>query len=229
MKQGQVFLGILGFSLLALAVAVYFPAQKSDVPTLTQSLPWQIEVTDDGSIRVFDLVLEQSTINDAIHRFQESAEVSLFVSPENTQVIEVYFNNTRLAGLRAKLVLAVSIDKTQLAAIYDRGTRISTLGDGSRKVTLHPDDLLRVKQSKIASITYLPKTRLDTELLQARFGEPGRRIRETKTTTLHWLYPDLGLDIAQDQDGRTVLQYLPPTKFEQIIQPLLEQGKEELN
>lgn len=227
MKQGQTFFSILGISLLAVLAAIYFPADKKPTPVKTQTLPWQIETTTEGSIRVFDLLLEQSTVNDAIHRFKESAEVSLFVSPEGVRVIEVYFNNTSLAGLRAKLVLSVAINKDEVAAIYDRGTRISTLGDGSRKVTLHPDDLARIKQSAIASITYLPKTKLDTELLQARFGEPTRRIRETKNNTLHWLYPIQGLDIAQDEDGRTVIQYLPPRRFEEIIDPLTTQGKEE--
>ena len=227
MKQGRTFLGILGFSLLAVFIAIYFPGKQKDVAVQTQSLPWQIETTAEGSIRVFDLVLEQSTVDDAIHRFRENAEVSLFISPENNRLIEVYFNNTSLAGLRAKLVLSVSINEDEIDAIYDRGTRISTLGDGSRKVTLHPDDLVRIKQSAIAAITYLPKTKLDTELLKARFGEPTRRIRENKNKTLHWLYPAQGLDIAQDQDGRTVLQYLPPKAFDKLMQPLLEQGKEE--
>ncbi len=227
MKQGQIFLSILGFSLLALLVAIYFPANRSVTSAKSQSLPWQIEATSEGSIRVFGLLLEQSTVNDAIHRFNETAEVSLFVSPEGIRVIEVYFNNTSLAGLRAKLVLSVLLNENELDTIYDRGTRISTLGDGSRKVTLHPDDLVRIKASPIASITYLPKSKLDSELLQARFGEPARRIRETKNKSLHWLYPAQGLDIAQDQDGRTVLQYLPPRQFEKVIRPLLKQGKEE--
>ncbi len=227
MKQGQVFLSVLGASLLLLAIAIFFPSEQKKIPVQTQSLPWQIETTADGSIRVFGLQLEHSTVNDAIRRFNENAEVSLFVSPKNQRVIEVYFNNTRLAGLGAKIVLSVAVSKRQIEAIYERGTRISTLGDGSRKVTLHPDDLLRVKQSPIATITYLPKTKLDTNLLLARFGEPARRIREIKNKTLHWLYPAQGLDIAQDQHGRTVLQYLPPKTFEKVMQPLLEQGKEE--
>ena len=227
MKPGRIFISILGFSLLAIAIAIYFPLREKAPVRQPQSLPWQIETTADGHIRVFDLLLGKSTVNDAIRRFQENAEVSLFVSPEDRRVIEVYFNNTSLAGLRAKLVLSVLIPEDEMNAIYNRGIRISTLGDGSRKVTLHPDDLLRVKESAISSITYLPKTKLDTSLLQARFGEPARRIRETKNRTLHWLYPTQGLDIAQDEDGRTVLQYLSPKDFEKLVQPLLKQGKEE--
>jgi len=227
MKQGRIFLGVLASSLLLLALAIYFPSKQTAPPVQAQSLPWQIETTTDGSIRVFGLQLERSTVNDAIQRFGENAEVSMFVSPANKRVIEVYFNNTRLAGLNAKIVLSVAIKEPEINAIYNHGTRISTLGDGSHKVTLNYDDLLHVKQSPIAMITYLPKTKLNADLLLARFGEPARRIREIKTKTLHWLYPSLGLDIAQDQNGRTVIQYLPPKKFETVLQPLLEQGKEE--
>ncbi len=226
MKQGRIFLSVLGASLLLLAIAIYFPSRQKEISVQPQSLPWQIETTADGSIRVFGLLLGQSTVEDAIQRFNENAEVSMFVSTDNKRVVEVYFNNTRLADLRAKIVLSVAINEKKLEAIYNHGTRISTLGDGSRKVTLHPDDLLQVKQSPIAGITYLPKTKLDTDLLLARFGEPARRIRETKNETLHWLYPSRGLDIAQDKDGRTVIQYLPPKAFEKVMRPLLEQGKE---
>ncbi|HEB57348.1 MAG TPA: hypothetical protein ENI98_13820 [Gammaproteobacteria bacterium] len=227
MKQGQIFLSVLGISLLLLAIAIFFPSKQKDVVVQTQSLPWQIETTMDGSIRVFGLQLEHNTVNDAIRRFNENAEVSLFVSPENKRVIEVYFNNTRLAGLGAKIVLSVALSEGDIEPIYNRGTRISTLGDGSHKVTLSADDLQRVKQSPIAMITYLPKTKLNPDLLLARFGEPARRIREIKNGTLHWLYPAQGLDIAQDQSGRSVLQYLPPKAFEKVMQPLLKHGKEE--
>lgn len=225
MKQGRIFLSVLGASLLLLAIAIYFPSRQKEIPVQPQSLPWQIETTADGNIRVFGLLLGQSTVEDAIQRFNENAEVSMFVSPDEKRIVEVYFNNTRLAGLRAKIVLSVAINEKKLEAIYNHGARISTLGDGSRKVTLHPDDLLQIKQSPVAGITYLPKTKLDTDLLLARFGEPTQRIREIKNQTLHWLYPSRGLDIAQDKDGRTVIQYLPPKAFEKIMKPLLEEGK----
>ncbi len=228
MKQRHIFIGVLAASLLALALAMLFPAREHAPRREPQTLPWQIEPTADGSIRVFGLWLGKSTVGDAVNRFQEPPEVSLFESPDKARVVEVYFNSVTLAGLRARIVLSVDLDEQELAAIYARGVRISTLGDGSRKVSLHSDDLLRIEAAPIAGITYLPKAKLDEELLMARFGEPVRRIREKKNRTLHWLYPDLGLDIARDNDGRVVLQYLPPKQFGQrLLRPLLSAGKEE--
>lgn len=227
MKEGRVFLGVLGTSLLLLTIAIFFSSRQKETPVQPQSLPWQIETTTDGSIRIFGLLLGHSTVEDAIHRFNKKAEVSLFVSPENKRAVEVYFNNARLAGLNAKIVLSVAISKDEIETMYSHGTRISTLGDGSRKVTLSHDDLLRVKQSPIAMITYLPKIKLNNDLLLARFGKPARRIREIKNKTEHWLYPSLGLDVAQNKNGQTVLQYLPPKAFGKVVKPLLKQGKEE--
>ncbi|MCW9025644.1 MAG: hypothetical protein OQK73_13300 [Gammaproteobacteria bacterium] len=225
--ERKIFLNVLVISLLAVAIAIFFPAEQEEVTHRDQSLPWQITPTSNGSIKVFNLTLGQSTIADAVQRLNEVSEVSLFVSPQGKHVVEVYFNQTRLAGLRAKIVLTAAISDSDLQAMFNRGTRISTLGDGSRKVTLHPDDLERTKQSAISVITYLPKAKLDEELLRARFGEPTRRIQEKGRQTIHWLYPQQGLDIALDtEEGKAVFQYLPPLNFDQVINPLIEQGEE---
>ena len=52
-----------------------------------------------------------------------------------------------------------------------------------------------------------------------RFGEPLRRIQEAGGIS-HWLYPDKGLDIAINPDGKEVLQYINPADFSRIIEPL---------
>jgi len=226
--ERKIFLNVLIFSVLAVAIAVFFPGQQKQVPDRNQSLPWQISPTSEGSIKVFNLTLGQSTIADAIHRLNEVSELSMFVSPEDKHSVEVYFDQTSLAGLRAKIILTAAISEEDMKAMFNHGTRISTLGDGSRKVTLHPDDIERIKQSAIAVLTYLPKAKLDEELLLARFGEPDRRIREKNSTTLHWLYPSQGLDIALDTDkGKTVLQYLSPQDFDRVIRPLMAHGEEQ--
>ena len=220
--ERKIFLNILLFSLLAVAIAVFFPADRDEIANHQQSLPWQIEPTADGSITVFSLTLEKSPLIKAIQRWDEEAhEIRMFVSPEGKQVVELYFNQTRLAGLRAKIVLTVLLSEEDMQAMFNRGTRISTLGDGSRKVTLHPDDLLTVQQSPIKLITYLPKAKLDAALINSRFGEPAEKIAEKKGSTTHWLYPNKGLDIALDTEtGKTVFQYIAPRNFEQVMTPL---------
>ena len=94
-----------------------------------------------------------------------------------------------------------------------------------KKITLAPDDLARLRTLPIASLTYMPSVRLDEKTIARRFGQPGSRIREKKSGTLHWLYPQHGLDIALGRDDRPVLQYVPPGHFAELLQPLQDSGE----
>ena len=226
--ERKIFINVLVLSLLAVVIAIFFPSQKNEVPDRDQSLPWQISPTSEGSIKVFNLTLGKSTIADAITRFNEVSELSMFVSPQGKHAVEIFFNQTSLAGLRAKIILTAALSETEMKAMFSRGTRISTLGDGSRKVTLHPNDIEQIKYSAIAVLTYLPKAKLDNELLLTHFGEPNRRIGEKKSPIIHWLYPSQGLDIALNtEEGKAVFQYLSPRDFESVMTPLMKHGEEQ--
>ena len=139
--------------------------------------------------------------------------------------MEAYFDQVDLAGLTAKMVLSFDLPQDDLKDMYQRGLRISALGSGSHKVTLHPDDRERVRRAPISSITYLPRTHLDEALIVKRFGEPAQRILEPENNVVHFLYPRLGLDVAVSETEKEVLQYLPPEMFPRLMTPLLEQSE----
>lgn len=221
--------GILVVSIVVVAVSMLTPvpvdkeAHLPDRP-IAQFLPWQIEPTPQGSIRVFGLTLGKSTLQDAENLFHGGTEVSLFVSSEEVYKVEAYFDKVILGGFSAQLVMVMALTQEQLAAMFQRGTRVSNLGAGRKKVTLAGDDLKTVFATPIASIAYLTRTRLDDELLRKRFGEPAQRIREAKNNTTHWLYPELGLDVALHDEGRAVLQYVSPKEFSGLVAPLQVQA-----
>ena len=126
-------------------------------------------------------------------------------------------------GIDATLVATVDLDRETLQGMFDRGLRISTLGSGTRKVTLAPEDRQRVMNTAVSSLTYLPKVNLTEEQVRQRFGEPAREIDDPSTDAVHWLYPELGLDVAISPQEDEVLQYVPPARFEDVEAPLLEQ------
>jgi hypothetical protein len=72
----------------------------------------------------------------------------------------------------------------------------------------------------IRTISYLPKARLDNELIEQRFGAPALRLTEPKTDIVHWLYPERGLDIGREPGGNVVIQYVDPDDFNRVLQPL---------
>ncbi len=224
----KIIFGILVLGVFAISVNFLIPVsveKESDSTNrpAAQFLPWHIEPTAQGSIRVFGLTLGESTLQTAENLFQGGAKVSLFVSPEGKYKVEAYFDKVILGGFSAQLVMVMALSQDQQAAMFQRGARVSNLGGGRKKVTLAGEDLQAVFAAPVASIAYLTRARLDDDLLLKRFGEPAKRIREPKNNTMHWLYPKLGLDIALSDKGRAVLQYVSPKEFSGLMAPLLEQ------
>lgn len=217
------FLNVLAFTIIALAVAMFLLPGKP--PEQAHQLPWQIETTAEGSIRVFGLTLGHSRLMDAEHVASELAEVSLFSSDDQGHVIEAYINTLILNGLKAKMVFNLDLSDEMLQGMYERGSRIATMGSGTRKVTLSSGDQQLIRQAVINGITYIPQINLDEALITKRFGQPQQRIREAESGTVHWLYPDKGLDLAYHAEAKEVLQYLPPKDFDRLMQPLLAQGE----
>ena len=220
--------GIVVIGLLVVAVSMLTPVpidkeRSSENAPAAQFLPWQIEPTAQGSIRVFGLTLGESTLQDADTLYHGGAKVSLFVSPDGHYKTEAYFDKVFLGGFGAQLVMVMALSQEQQAAMFQRGARVSNLGDGRKKVTLTGDDLQTVFATPIASLAYLTRVHLDDDLLHKRFGEPAQRIREAENKTTHWLYPKLGLDIALNDEGQAVLQYVSPKAFSVLMAPLLEQ------
>ncbi len=220
MMGRHVFLTVLGVSILAVIIGILMPGQPREQ---TVNLPWQVELTADGSSKVFGLVLGKSTLQDAQQLFQEEAELSLFASGDGKLVVEGFFNQLTLSGLRARMVVALTYSEEELAAIFDRGARISNMGAGRRKVSLSSEDRTSALLRPIASITYLPKVNLDVELVEKRFGQPAERIKEQKKDVEHWLYPGQGLDIALSDEQKDVLQYTLPSQFGNLLAPLKAQ------
>lgn len=218
MLERHVFLAVLIFTLLAIAVAMFIPPNHEPRPAM---LPWAISVHEDGSSTVFGLKLGHSTLGEAEQTLQQEAEFTLFVAPDGRMAAEGYFDSVSLSGIGGKLVLEMALAVDELTAMEQRGLRVATLGDGSRKVTLHPDDIARLRATAIASVTYLPKLQLDEALVEKRFGVPEQRLSEPKALVEHWLYPAKGLDVAISAEHKEVLQYVAPREFSRLLEPLL--------
>ncbi|NOR52104.1 MAG: hypothetical protein GQ470_05740, partial [Gammaproteobacteria bacterium] len=183
-------IGVLLVTIIALAIALSIPGRQHEV---LGNLPWQITPTADGLVKVFGITIGESTLKQVETKFQEPAKVSLFERGEDKhKVVEAYFDRILLSGIRAQVVVVVDVSNQLLEDIYQRGARIAKMGDGGRKVTLSSADIELIYQMPIRSMTYIPKAKLDDQLLIQRFGEPQQKIAEVKTGVTHWLYPDKG-------------------------------------
>jgi hypothetical protein len=178
--------------------------------------PWDATRDGAGNTRVFDLTVGESTLADARAMLGEEGKVNLFENPNGTRTVEAYFNDIILSNLRADWIVTLDVPEAELSSLYERGLRISKAGSGSRKVKLDPADVERLAATPIRILTYLPWKSLEPRDIAGRFGEPAER-RTEESGVVHWLYPERGMDIARDDDGGVVIQYLNPMDFERAV------------
>nr|VFK45426.1 MAG: hypothetical protein BECKTC1821E_GA0114239_104816 [Candidatus Kentron sp. TC]VFK59506.1 MAG: hypothetical protein BECKTC1821F_GA0114240_103416 [Candidatus Kentron sp. TC] len=204
---------VMGFAmLLFLGSRIQEPTQQPR----ESYFPWRIEVFPDGSSRVFGITLGKSTLEDVQMLFRDTGDIKLFVSPKGRLAVEIFFDSVNLDRIRGKFVLGLSPGEKTMDAMLERGIRVKSMGDGARKVTLHPKDLTHIEHMPITAITYLPSADLDEEVIMKRFGEPKKRMKEDREGIVHWFYPHLGLDVVLNSKGKEVFQYVAPREFDRL-------------
>jgi len=218
--ERKIYWGAAIVSVLVFVATFFMPGK----PTEKTDFPWHIEHPTADTTQIFGITLGQSNTNDAVQRFKEDAKPILFKSPGGQLAVEVFFEDVRLADLKARIVLSIAVPDAELQGMFERGLRMNATGSG-KEITLTPDDIARVFAMPIGSLTYMPGVRLEEAIFTKRFGQPTQRIREKKSGAVHWLYPQQGLDITMGGGEKPLLQYVPPRDFDKLIQPLLANGE----
>ena len=216
----KIYWGAVLIAVLILSMAFY----KGDVPAEKSDLPWHIGHPTADTSRIFGITLGQSNTNEAEQHFKEVAKPILFKSPSGQLVVEVFFEEVNLAGLKARVVLNIAVPDLELPGMFERGLRMNATGSG-KEITMTPDDVARVFTMPVSSLTYMPAVRLEDTVFAKRFGQPVLRIREKKSGAIHWLYPQHGLDITLGGGEKPLLQYVPPRDFDKLAQPLFANGE----
>ncbi len=189
--------------------------------------PWQITVIDPAHSRVFGITLGQTRLGEAATMLGRDYKLALFEEPDGRLSLEVYYKEITRGGLSGRLIMILDAGEDELAGIRDRATRREVLETGNIRYTLGEPDRLAAADRVIVGLDYIPYVNLDAETIEARFGAPAERIR-LDDRRQHWLYPNRGLDILLNADGRELLQYVPPAAFEALVRPLRQaaQGAE---
>lgn len=214
MKQKNIVLVVVALVL----VILLFQFAKPVLTPPTDAYPWQVEVLSNGHSRVFGIELYATTLQQVVKKFQQEAELALFETGQQL-TLEAYFKEVRLGGLSARFVFTLQTNASQLQAMRERAYKRKVVESGSARYALVATDIQQAMQLPVQSISYIPYINLEPELIEKRFGKPQRLVATSKTIT-HYLYPDKGLDLIEDSDGKEVLQYVLPGEFARLSQPL---------
>jgi hypothetical protein len=171
--------------------------------------PWQIERLPDGTTRVFGIVPGQTTLGVAMAQLGDDNELAIIAAPGETGSLEVYYSHYTAGLIEGKLILVADIEPDTLASMQMRARRKA----GTHRLLLDEGDLPTARRAAVRAITFMPTFDLDEEITRARFGIPAE-VLPVSAQEQHLLYPESGLDIVLNADGKDVLQYLSPEDFD---------------
>lgn len=194
---------------------------QTDKQSKDDIYPWQIILEPDGNTRVFGITLGENSLNDATGLLGRNYKLGLFETIDQPLSLEAYFNEVTLGGISGKFVLTLDATQDELADLLQEAIKRKVLESGAKRYTLTAEKSKLLAQKNITSVSYIPYINLDEEIIRKRFGEPSERVIVDERRQ-HLLYPELGLDLLLDEEGKELLQYVTPSKFEQLRQPLME-------
>ena len=213
-------LAIVALVVAALILPFFMPgAGKQDGVDPNSNLPWQIELDGQGGSRVFGLKPGVSTLGDVRQQLGSEIEVAIIAEPGEVGTLEGYYSQVALGFVLAKVIATVDGKKEAISAMRDRAIKAKHMESTTRRITLHPDDLAAADNLPIKAISVIPTVNLDEATVVQRFGPPGERLVVSERR-VHLLYPDKGLDVVVDADGKELLQYVAPRNVALLRDPL---------
>lgn len=227
MKQIWIVSGLvvaaLGASALIVGGGMWFG--HSDTPTTTQDMPWQVSALPGGGSQVLGLTLGEaspgrSTLGDVLQRWGDKVQVAIVAAPNESGTLEAYVDPMQAGFISGKAIITAHLPPEVIQGMRERATKTEYMGGTTRKATLSSADLAEALQAPVTAVSFIPAANLDEDIILSRFGQPAQRVRSNGHLE-HFLYPDKGLDLALDSEGKELLQYVAPAEFERLRQPLL--------
>jgi hypothetical protein len=146
-------------------------------------------------------------------------DLAIIAEPDEMGAVEGYYPQVALGFVLAKVIVTVDASYEAISAMRDRALKAKHMDSTTRKITLHPDDLAAIEKMPVRAISVIPTVNLDEATVIQRFGAPGERLAVSEKR-VHLLYPEKGLDVVVDADGKELLQYVAPRSFALLREPL---------
>jgi len=206
---------MIGTAMMIAVIGQHEPTTQLD------TMPWEVDKLENGSLRVFGLTLGKTSIQDANQIFASFAETRLQVSTDSNhyqsyQLIAIY-DDLIIGGLIAQIKLNYLIDSSQLQNIYrslknSQKDNIDTeaLKEGIEHYAVSKEIEIEQLNKPVSSITYTPSIDYDLDSIRQYFG-PAAEEKQVNEDLQLWSYPEMGLKIYISQSKPDHFIYTPLT------------------
>jgi hypothetical protein len=186
------------------------------------SAPWQIDAQPDGSLHVMGVRIGESTLGDAVQRYGKDTQVAVIAAPGEEGHLEAFVDPIQADFVMGKLVISAQATSAQLQGWRQRTVKAEFMESTTRRYMLTPEDRAEALKATVVGMSFIPQASLDEAAVISRFGQPAERLRSTAHTE-HLLYPDKGVDVMLDTEGKELIQYVRPVDFEaRLRSPLVK-------
>lgn len=205
---------VLVVSLLSFLV-LFFTVEKPGGEAV--DMPWQVTVHDAGHSEVFGIVLNQTSLQQARQQFGKLDGIALYQDQQGRYSLEAYFGKVSLGPFSARIIATLDAAQDELEKLAEHAVKRVKTDDGSLKWTLVDQKQSEQGSRRIQSLTYIPSySGMDGAFIEQRFGQPEQRQTVDETTEL-WFYPQLGVRIMIDSEGKEMFEYTAPDQFTKIL------------
>lgn len=204
---------MIGTAMMIAVIGQHEPTAQLD------TMPWEVDQLENGSLRVFGLTLDKTSIQDANQIFASFADTRLQVTTDNIgnknyQLI-AFYDELIIGGLIAKIKLNYQIDSNDLKNIY-----LSLNNSQSEKkppeipkkgvelYSVSNDVEMEHLNKPVSSITFIPSVDYDQESIRQNFG-PATEEQQVNDDLQLWNYPEMGLQIYISQSMPDQFVYAP--------------------
>ncbi len=183
------------------------------------AMPWEVVKLENGSLRVFGITLEKTTIQEANQIFADFADTRLQVieAPQNQQIqLVANYDDLSIGGLSAQLKLIYLVEPNELQTIFQsidktKPIKETYLIDDSFITSYPVADKIKMSylNKRISRIIYIPSIDYSRETIQQNFGIAAQEEKYNENTQI-WHYPEMGLKIYILQDKPDHFVYESP-------------------
>lgn len=198
---------------LLLALSLTACGGQDDAPTF-----WEVEPAPDGETsHVFGIELGASPYSELAAQTRARPRFALF-EEEGERSVEVFFKEVYFGRFTGRLYGQLDPSDGTVATLKEAAGEGRAI-EGGRRWNLDAREG-ELDDATVTALIFIPHADLDDGIIRSRFGEPAEIRRSGRQH--HYLYPERGIDVALDPDGKEVIQYVPPVQFHRIRQPLAD-------